>query len=111
MAAYERLYNEKGEVAVLYGSSWSTWDAEMNDLEGEEAYRLALDKRVIEFWMLNKDRFEMAEFLKSIGYDYFISEPAMLELAWIPAGTMFYIKNYDSDETIETPESCNMIVA
>ena len=111
MATYERLYNEKGELAVLYGSFWSTDDAEMNNLKGEEAYRLALDKRVIEFWQSNKDFYDMLDFLKSIGYNWPSGEPDRQKLAWIPKGTPFYIHTYDGDETIETPESCNMIIA
>lgn len=111
MATYERLYNEKGELAVLYGSFWSTSDAEMNNLKGEEAYRLALDKRVIEFWQSNKNFYDMLDFLKSIGYNWPSGEPDRQELAWISKGTPFYIHTYDGDETIETPESCNMIIA
>ena len=111
MAAYERLYNEKGELAVLYGKSWSTWDAEINGLEGEEAYRLALDKRVIKFWLSNKDCFDMADFLESIGYTWIVVDTENLEITWIPKGTDFFILNYDGDETIKTPGSCNMIVA
>lgn len=111
MAIYERLYNEKGELAVLYGSLWSTNDAEMNNLKGEEAYRLALDKRVIEFWQSNKDFYDMLDFLSSIGYNWPSGEPDRQELAWIHKWTPFYIHTYDGDETIETPESCNMIIA
>lgn len=111
MVTYERLYNNKGELAVLYGNAWSTWDAKFNGLKGKEAYRLALDKRVIEFWLSNKNYFDMADFLESIEYTSVVSDSESLKIAWIPKGTNFFILNYKGYETIETPESCNMIVA
>lgn len=111
MALYERLYNEKGELAVLYGYSWSTYDADMNDLKGEEAFRLACDKRVIEFWMSNKDGIDIANFVESIGYAWIIPDVDRLKLSWIPKRTSFCIQSYDGTETIKLLENLNMIKA
>lgn len=116
MATFERLYNDKGELAVLYssgfGAGWSTDDYEVSG-RGEEAYRLALDSRIIKFWLENEpSESEMHDFLKSIGYkDIYMGGYEDLRLAWIPKGTTFYIHEYDGSESIKTPENCNMIVA
>lgn len=110
----EKYYNNKEELGVLispgWGAGWSTWNE-----EGEEKYAIALDKRVIDFWMnhqYDKENYEMQDFLKSIGYNnIYMGGYEQLELVFVPKGQMFCIHEYDGFETIETPESMGMIIA
>ena len=102
----EKYYNENNELGVLvssgYGAGWSTW----NDKE------LAYDKRIIEKWLENASSDEMCNYVASLGY----ARPYMggyreLHLEFIPCGTMFCIHEYDGFETVETPESMDMMMA
>lgn len=114
----EKYYNDKGELGVLispgWGAGWSTWQNNFYDnKEGEEKYAIALDKRIIEFWINhNYDKEEMRYFLKSIGYDnVYMGGFDQLELIFVSKGQMFCIHEYDGNESLETPESMGMIIA
>jgi hypothetical protein len=51
-------------------------------------------------------------FLKSIGYDdVFLGGFHQLEIAWLPIGTKFLIKQYDGSEYIETVDEIKWYVA
>ena len=123
----EKYYNDKGKLGILispgWGAGWSTWqDNYENEEEGEQRYAIALDKRVIEFWMNHKydkekpetinETYKMQDFLESIGYDHiYMGGYEQLELVFVPKGQMFCIHEYDGYETIETPESMGMIIS
>lgn len=103
----ERYYNKKNELGVLYspayGYGWSSCDSP----------ELAYDKRIVEYW-LNKhpNAQKMKMHLERIGYhDVWMGGYNDLKIAWIPKGTMFYVREYDGYESVETPESCGMIMA
>lgn len=94
----ERYYNENNESGVLYspgfGAGWST----------ENYKALAIDKRIIEYW-INEDpsKEDMEKFLNKLGYEYVLMDGYdNLHLMWIPRGTLFYIDNYDGSEGIYT---------
>lgn len=102
----EKYYNENDELGVLvsagYGAGWSTWN------DGELAY----DKRIVEKWLEDISANEMCDYIESLGY----ARPYMggyrgLDLKFIPRGTVFCIHEYDGYETIETPETMNMMTA
>lgn len=103
----ERYYNENNELGVLYspdyGYGWSSWNCP----------ELAYDKRIVDYW-LNKhpNAQKMKMYLERIGYhDVWMGGYNDLKIAWIPKGTMFYVREYDGYESVETPESCRMIMA
>ena len=87
----EKLYNDKGQVAVAisngYGAGWSTW----NDID-------PMDKRFNELFVANK--YDEAEKLaKELG------ECALgiynIEIKWINPGTSFSIEDNDGNESIK----------
>lgn len=104
----EKYYNEKEELGVLispgWGAGWSTWY--------DDNYTIALDKRIIEYWLHNNPSEEqMKDFLNSIGYmNVYMGGYKQLELVFVPKGQMFCIHEYDGNESIETPESMGMII-
>lgn len=102
----EKYYNENNELGVLisagYGAGWSTWNQP----------ELAYDKRIIEKWLEGVTEDEMYDYIKSLGYD----EPYTggydgLRLEFVPRGTIFYVYEYDGDESIKTPETMGMMMA
>lgn len=102
----EKYYNEKGEVGILFspgqGVGWSTW----NDVDEDNKYALALDKRVIDKWLCGVTCDEMKEYLESIGYkDVFMSGYDSLCIGFVPSGTKFYIEEYDGFESILTEDA------
>lgn len=102
----ERYYNENGELGVLisvgFGAGWSTW----NDTN------LAYDKRIIEKWLEHPTTNEMRDYVKSLGYrEPYMGGYSQLSLKFIPRGTMFCIHEYDGAESIETPETMEMMMA
>lgn len=116
----ERHYDKTGKkVAVLvsygYGAGWSTW----YHGEAEEPFAIAIDKRVVEFWLQHRDD---AEYLKALdaykdndvkraaselfrtwGYeDVYFGGFDHIELRWVKAGTLFRIDEYDGAEGLVT---------
>jgi len=86
----EKLYNEKGEVAVAvsigFGAGWSTWE-EVSPL----------DKEFNEL-ILNCD-FEAAEKLaKEKGF--YIGGIRNCQIVWLEKGSKFRINEYDGAESI-----------
>lgn len=108
-------YNEKGQVGVLvsvgFGAGFSTWNS--------YGIKLALDKRVIEFYLSHKednefwdevDSWEPAEatvmvrdFFSSIGYTNHICVLGMkdLQLKFVNKGDLIRINEYDGSESLE----------
>ena len=86
----EKLYNDKGEVAVVvsvdYGAGFSTW-SDVNPM----------DKRYTEL-IFNKKFDEARKLAKSEDvYDGGIEDCV---IAWIPEGTKFRIDEYDGAESL-----------
>lgn len=93
----EKLYNDKGQVAVAvscgYGAGWSTWNSNKE---------LCLDKTFNE--LILKKKFEEAEALaKELGYYEGGIEDC--EIVWLDVGTKFYISEYDGYEELITEDS------
>lgn len=95
----ERYYDKNGDLGVLispdYGTGWST---------ANDSVELALDKRIIEKWLLEKPTsYDMKIFLCSIGYHNYINMLGYgdLKLEFVPKGTEFLITEYDGSEDIE----------
>jgi len=93
----DKVYNEKGEVAVLispgYGAGWSTWNTSSSDcMFNPELVRAVLNKEspsVID---------SIAERL--YGDDFYTGGAGQLEVVWLPKGTGFRIHEYDGYESI-----------
>lgn len=91
----EKLYNDKGQVAVAvsydYGAGWSTWNTENKEL--------CLDKTFNELILAKK--FKQAEALaEELGYCGLGIEDCKIE--WLDVGTKFYISEYDGFEELIT---------
>ena len=105
------------EVAVLvapgFGAGWYTWN---NHVIGSE--QLLFD-RVIVNSVLNKE--DSTDWILDItnrvdeifGKDVYICLMGIddLEVAWIPVGTRFIVREYDGFESIETEDEINWINA
>lgn len=101
----EYYYNEdKTKVAVLitshFGIGWSTDNA--------DGIKLALDKRIIEYWMNHKDfqdvmsENEIIKKMEEFGYNVDCAYGwKHLDVVWVARGSMFRIKEYDGLESIE----------
>ena len=100
--------NEDGTAyAVLispgFGAGWSSW----------EGKKLAYDRRVIELflsgykvpanWYTNEaPKADWDRFFRELGYGHvYAGGWNALKLVWMPFGTYWRIKEYDSSETIE----------
>ena len=97
-------------VSPGYGTGWSTYNPH---------YEIAVDARVIEYWLQHKDKpnwrnsvsswdrtptqYEFQKFLNKCGYDnsFNFHGLATLELCWVKCGTYFRVREYDGHEYIE----------
>ena len=95
MSDIEKLYNDKGEVAVAvsygYGAGWSSW----NDVN-------PMDKRYNELILAEKwkEAEELAE-----EEDLYAGGLKDCVIIWLDEGTAFSIKEYDGAESIVTNDS------
>ena len=95
-------YIKDGQVGVLvsggYGAGWSTWSY-------ENGLNLALDKRIIEYWLENKSTLsesKMKSFLESIGYkNVYCGGLGGLYLEMVDEGSCIKINEYDGSESLE----------
>ena len=95
-------YIKDGQVGVLvsggYGAGWSTWDY-------ENGLNLALDKRIIEYWLNNKKNLsedKMMDFLESIGYKHVCCGGlGGLRLEMVDECSAVKITEYDGFESLE----------
>ena len=117
-------YIKDNHIAVLvspgYGAGWSTW--------GDR--NLAVDKRVVEFYLQHKDDKvyidklhhtlpsesnvlrEASELFKSWGYEHvYFGGFGDIEIEWVPIGTAFRIQEYDGNEWIEYVNNIDYITA
>lgn len=97
---YKKRTNEKGEVAVLYspgyGAGWSTWNEEHADVE-----RLIFDADLVDL-VLAERRDEAAKLAESFwpGEYVCVLGARDLAVAWVPAGELFDIDEYDGYENV-----------
>jgi hypothetical protein len=92
---FEKYYNKKGEVAVLYspgyGAGWYSWNS---DEPG-----LLFDKDIVEA-VLNKD-FKKACMIAENKYDAYAGGADNLIIWWATPGDKFVINEYDGSESIK----------
>lgn len=92
-----KVYNEQGEVAVLYspgyGAGWSTWNNH-DCLFTPEIVQLVLEEA---------SREKIAAKAEEIFGDDFYCGSALdtLTVEWLKPGTLFRIDEYDGYETVE----------
>ena len=91
----EKLYNDKGQVAVAvsygYGAGWSTWNTTNKEL--------CLDKTFNELILAKK--FRQAEALAE-ELDYCGLGINKCQIKWLEVGTKFYISECDGFEELIT---------
>jgi hypothetical protein len=93
---YEKYYNSKGEVAVIYspgyGAGWSTWNSEL----GEAAI---FDKDLVEALLAN-DHLKVASIAESKYPDAYAGGLEKASIEWVPIGSQFDILEYDGSERV-----------
>ena len=100
--AFEKLYNEKGDVAVLispgYGAGWSTWG------DAEQRAQLLFDRRFISLKLDNPPDADVRviALLNSIWPDDPPYEGgfAKARVVWVKPGTAFRVSEYDGNESL-----------
>ncbi|MFC1018821.1 hypothetical protein ACFGZ6_00915 [Pasteurella multocida] len=90
-----KVYNEQGEVAVLYspgyGAGWSTWNNH-DCVFTPEIVRLVLD---------NADTTDIENKAEELfGEGFYTGGASQLRIGWLKPGTQFYINEYDGYETV-----------
>jgi hypothetical protein len=96
----DRVIRE-GQVAVLvspgFGAGWYTW----HDLED-----LLYDPVVVNMVETEQHADDIVQYCNdTYGTGYYYGGADSLTVAWVPAGTRFYINEYDGAETVVTEES------
>lgn len=93
---YEKYYNDKGEVAVIYspgyGAGWSTWNSAL----GEAAI---FDKDLVEA-LLAKDHLKVASIAESKYPDAYIGGLEDAKIEWISIGDQFQITEREGYERV-----------
>ena len=100
----DRVIRE-GQVAVLvspgFGAGWYTW----HDLED-----LLYDPAVINMVETEQHADDIVQYCNdTYGTEHYYGGADSLTVAWVPAGTRFYINEYDGAETVVTEESMAQI--
>jgi hypothetical protein len=95
-----------GKVAVLYspdyGAGWYTWNQENQDM--------IFDPTVVMF--VEDGDLDKAEAYATLKWpDAYLGGLRDLRVEWIPEGTAFKITEYDGNESIETRDGGQWIVA
>ena len=98
----EKLYNDKGQVAVAissgFGAGWSTWNNKVNPM----------DKRFNEL-ILNGDIDKLKEICKK--EDIYAGGLDEVSIVWVEPDTAFVINEYDGSESINYRDSVNWFIA
>ncbi len=102
-----KVYNEQGEVAVLYspgyGAGWSTWNSNNECVFAPEIVQMVLD---------DADTTEIEDKAEEIfGDDFYLGGAFQLKIEWLKPGTVFRINEYDGHETVETEDNENWHIA
>lgn len=106
----EKLYNENGEVAVVYssnfGAGWSTCNDEKN------AEFLLFDKTLAQMVLDEAPVDQINDYVKTQLRDpYFYGGTRDLEIKWLKPGTRFRIDVYDGNEHVELLDRITFQVA
>jgi hypothetical protein len=96
----DRLYNDKGEVAVIYspgyGAGWSSWDYG-NDFGDAPVFDPELAQAILDG--AGRERLETIAARKWDGlYQGGLRD---VQVEWLAEGTVFVIREYDGSESIE----------
>lgn len=96
-----KLYNEKGQVAIVYspgfGAGWSTWNAA--DPTDDRFAKLILAGNIKEAKALAESEGLFAGGLEDCN------------VVWLDAGTKYRITEYDGSESVELADSIDWEVA
>ena len=88
-----------GKVAVLYspgfGAGWSTW------AYGDTEQAMAMDKELVQAF-LEGGVDALVKITAQKYPDNYLGGAEDLEVAWLPVGTAFEIREYDGSETLHT---------
>ena len=101
-----------GCVAVLYspgfGAGWSTWV----HTEGMDV-KAMYDPEIVQWVLDGKPENHFDDNYFNVNYDAYFYTGGMrqLEVAWIPLGQKFIIREYDGSEDIETVDSIDWYIA
>lgn len=98
--------SDNGRVAVLYspgfGAGWSTWNQEVPEIIFDPAIVKLVEK---------DDWNELATYVTLKYPGLYTGGMKDLKVAWIPAGSLFKINEYDGSESIELKENDSWMVA
>lgn len=102
----DRVYNSKGEVAVVispsFGSGWSSW----NDV------RDCMFSPVVVDWVLKgSKKTESPDFHSLFGEGFHDSAKDDLVVVWVKAGEKFILHEYDGSESLRFERDFSWIVA
>lgn len=97
---------KNGKVAVLYspgfGAGWYTWNYEHPEI--------VFDPAIVK--LVEKNQFKELETYVKLKYpEIYTGGLTDLKVLWIPEGTLFRITEYDGNESVETNETVNWMVA
>lgn len=94
-----------GKVAVLYspgfGAGWYTW---------HNIAELIYDPRIVHYVETGEKELILS-YVDEVYPDVYCGGVDDLEIAWINEGTLFRINEYDGNESIETKEDVDWLVA
>ena len=104
MSDFEKYYNEKGQVAVLYspgyGAGWYSWEQKEGMLFDKDIVQAVLD-----------DDLDRAAKIAEERYQAHSSGARNLKIWWMKPGTQFEINEYDGFEYINYAEEQKWITA
>lgn len=95
-----------GKVAVLYspgfGAGWSTW--------AHNGENVIFDPVIVGY--VEREAWdELSTYMEMRYPDMYTGGMRDLTVAWLPVGTLFRINEYDGNESIETKEDMNWVIA
>ena len=95
-----------GKVAVVYspsfGAGWYTWNVEYPEI--------VFDPVIVKY-VEDKKLDELATYMAVTYPDIYTGGLEDLAVHWIPVGTLFRITEYDGNESIETQENVDWMIA
>ena len=106
-----KVYNDKGEVAVLYspgfGAGWFTWNTENPDM--------LFDPTIVHFILDEEDAVERHNKITAYATlkypDAYLGGADDLTVEWVSEGTLFKVNEYDGNESIEYKEDDQWMIA
>jgi hypothetical protein len=107
--SYDRYFNDKGQIAVLYspgyGAGWSTWNSEIGQ-------QMCEDKRLVEASLKKLTAKEVYSLCQTIfDYKFICTLGWPCEITWMSPREQYKISEYDGYESIETKENTDWFIA